>query len=254
MANPRGYQEFYVNQSDVPKNMGLNKPILYKTPERIYGYDDMFDMSTFNIKGINYQNVQKEILTHNLVFCWKIISNLKRELASEKVKNEILTKRMIDYNLDPSLEPEEMKEYEYNLSAILSKELKKLTESGNLSLKQEITERVRTELSKVNMEMADSYKYNIIRINNALKYNDILLNELMSGKNKDINSKDRAKLIMDIQKVNRDNMDKLKEICKESGVNLKDITPTGTEGLELTPQLDTNNTSKDKINLAGFLK
>ena len=251
----RGYQEFYVKKEDAPKKMGLNKPIFYKTPERIYGYDDMFDMSTFNIKGINYQNVQKEILTHNLVFCWKIIENLKRECASEKIKNEILIKRCVDHNINPQLEPNEISEYEYNLGAILTKEIKKLTDSGTLNLRQEITERVRQEIAKVDMETKDSYKYNIIRINNALKYNDMMLNDMMSGKNKDLNSKDRAKLILDLQKANRDNIDKLREICKEVGVNIKDITPMGIQEDEIpmeTKQENENPTGK--INLSSFLK
>ena len=111
---------------------------------------DLFSLATMNIKGINYQNINKENLTHNLVFCWKQIENLKRELASEKIKNEILTKRLADYNIQTSLTPEEIEEYEFMLSEILTREIKKITDEPSvINLKEEITNRERAELAKV---------------------------------------------------------------------------------------------------------
>lgn len=250
----RGYQHYYINQEDVPKDLGADTAIIYETPSRIYGYDDLFSLATMNIKGINYQNINKENLTHNLVFCWKQIENLKRELASEKIKNEILTKRLADYNIQTSLTPEEIEEYEFMLSEILTREIKKITDEPSvINLKEEITNRVRAELTKVEYETKNSYKYNIVRINNALKYNDILLDNVMNGKSRDLSIKDRAKVILDIQKANRDNIIQLKEICKELGINFKDTQNPQIENENVTPENQNNNSQSSKIDLGSFL-
>lgn len=249
----RGYQRYYINKEDIPKDLGADTAIIYEKPNRIYGYDDLFDLATFSIKGINYQNINKENLTHNLVFCWKLVENLKRELASEKIKNSILTKRLADYNINTNLTPEEIENYEFMLSEILSREIKKIIDEPSvINLKEEITARVRNELARVEYDNTNSYKYNIIRINNALKYNDILLDNVMNGKNRDLSIKDRAKVVLDIQKNNRDNISQLKELCKELGINFKD-----TQNPTLNNQKDIveNNTNSDnkKIDLSSLM-
>ncbi|MGL5190088.1 MAG: hypothetical protein ACRC7S_10620 [Cetobacterium sp.] len=247
----RGYQEYYVKAEDVPKNMGNNTAIIYQTPTRIYGYEDMFDLSTFSLKGLNYQNVQKEILTHNLVFCWKQIENMKREIASDKIKIEILTKKLVDHNISAKLDPEEIENYEVMLSDILSNEIRKITESENIPLKEEIIARVRAEIAKADYESTSSYEYNIVRINNALKYNDMLLDDVLNGKNRDLSTKDRATLVLNIQKANRDNIDKLKEICKETGRNIRDVQNPQMETQEDTPQ---QNSTPKGFDLSSLMK
>lgn len=251
----RGYQHYYVSQDDIPKDLGADTAIIYETPTRIYGYDDLFSLGTFNIKGINYQNINKENLTHNLVFCWKQIENLKREFASEKIKNEILTKRLADYNIQTSLTPDEIEDYEFMLSEILTREIQKITEEPNvINMKEEITNRVRTELAKVEYDTKNSYKYNIVRINNALKYNDILLDNVLNSKSRDLSIKDRSKLVLDIQKANRDNIAQLKEICKELGINFRDTqAPPSNSNTENTVE-NTQAPSSNKIDLGSFLK
>lgn len=237
----RSYQHYYLTKEDIPKKMGNDTPIVYQTPSRIYGYDDLFAMSTFNVKGINYQNVQKENLMHNLVFCWKQIENLKREIASDKIRIELLTKKLVDHNISANLTPSEIEEYEVMLSQILSTEIRKIVESENIPIKDEIVARVRAEIAKADYESTNDYKFNIVRLNNSLKYNDILLDDLMNGKNKDINTKDKTSAILNVQKAIRDTIDKLKDVCKEAGVNIRDVQNPQGDNIEVQENKPTGN-------------
>jgi len=248
----RGYQRFYVSKDDVPAQMGKDTPIVYKQPEKILTYDNLNPMGTFNLKGINYQNVTKEQMVHNLVFGWKQIEALRRELTSEKIKNNILTKRLVNHNINTALTPEEISEYEFNMADVLTKEVALSMEGGIADLKKEIVSRVRTEIGKAEFEMGNNYQYNIVRINNALKYNDILLDEIAStARGRQMAQKDRIKLTLELQKAQRENMNKLKEITKDLGLNLKETSKTAEEQAEETTT--TSNGKSKVINYGSFL-
>ena len=246
-----GYQRFYVDKKDVPENLGRDTALIYKQPERIYGYDDLNPMATFNMKGINYQNTQKEALAMNLVFVWKQMEALKRELTSERVKNKILTSRLVQHNINTTLTPEEIEEYEFNLADILTREMNMTMEGDIADLKKEILSRVRKEINKAEFENGNNYKFNIVRINNFLKYNDILLEELSTARGKQMNQKDRIKLTLELEKSNRENMNKLKEIIKDVGMNLKEESKTVEE-----KEIIENNTTYNKpvLNYSSMLK
>ena len=75
----------------------------------------------------------------------------------------------------------------------------------------------------------------------------------MNGKSRDLSIKDRAKVILDIQKANRDNIIQLKEICKELGINFKDTQNPQIENENVTPENQNNNSQSSKIDLGSFL-
>lgn len=245
----RTYQAYYLKEEDIRKDGNI--PILYTKPKTIIGYDDVFDMATFNARGINYQNINKKELMDNCVFLWGVIENLKRELASSHVTNQILTKRLAEHNLITSLTPDEIEQYEITLGAALKEKINLIANSETLPLAQELVLRVRGEIAKVDYETQSNFKYNIIRLNNILKLNDLTLEQLNNNKFKDLKSKDRLKLVLDTQKNTRETIQQLKEISRDIGLNIKEETKSYLDDEDDNEQQESNNTKK--INLASFI-
>ncbi|MGL5050609.1 MAG: hypothetical protein ACRC6E_08315 [Fusobacteriaceae bacterium] len=245
----RVYQRFYMCQEDVPKNTGTDIIVLYNKPTKVIGYNDLVQGSTHNMCGINYENTTKSDLVNNLAFTWNKVDKLKRELINEKIRNNIITQRLIEHNLPVAMSPEEIQEYESNLSLMLSKEISNMMSKDKIGVREDVLIRIRNEIMKAETETKTQFKYNVVRLNNSINYNDLLEEMLMTASDKRITLKDKNKAIIDLQKAKRENINQLKELMKELGTVIRDLADT----TNTSDNPKENTVGSNKVNLSSLM-
>lgn len=211
----RGYGRYY-RQEDVPAKSELGKDwaILYEMPSKPLTYN--------NLKGLNFQAVSKETFSHSICFYEDAIESLRRELASEKVKNNLLTARLVDHNISSSLTPEEIQEYGSNLGVILKQEIDALMKERPKNLADDLRERIKAQMMLVDEELKDSFSYNAVLLTESIKRLEEMEAQIMEAP-KSMQLKDKASSLDKITKRKADTIGELRELYNAMGMSIKDL-------------------------------
>lgn len=200
-----------MNEEDAQGVTTGNHKIYYERPNKRVSYS--------NIRGINYQNVSKKYLVDALVNMWEEEDKLKKEFMHERIRNNILTKRMVESGLEVSLTPNEILEYKNSLSVALANDIDTIMSGQCRGIKEEIQSRVKSEIAKVMIDVESDFSYNVIRIENSIRACDLL--EIEATENKRLNLKDKSSIILKVQKNKLSLIKELKEVMTSTGVDVK---------------------------------
>jgi len=215
LASERKYQKFYLDKESVPEN-NVSPVIIYEKPRN--------PLTINSLMGINYQAVSKEKLTHNVINQWHIEEALRREMAHERIRSNILARRMIANGLNATLELDEIKEYEEGLTNVIQDDIDMVMEKAPRGIREEILIRVKNEMAKVSIEIKQDYEYNLFRIDTQLAYLDSLMADVISAQDRRISLKDKTSILQRLSKEQREAIKMKKEILQDMGVNLKEVS------------------------------
>jgi hypothetical protein len=213
-ASERKYQRFYLSKDEVPLN-NVAPLIIYEKPDN--------PLTINSLRGINYQAVSKEKLAHNLIFQWHVEESLRREMAHERIRSNILARRMIENGLNAELEIDEIKEYEQSFATSIKDSIDMVMENAPRDIREEILTRVKNEMAKVSMEIKQDYEYNLFRIDTQLAYLDSLMADVVSSQDRRIPLKEKTSIMQRLAKEQREAIKMKKEILQDMGVNLKEL-------------------------------
>lgn len=238
------HRRFYLKREDIPRDYE-GGVIIYDTPKQI--------LTINSISGLNYQAVSKELSIVNLVHQWHIEEALRAELTSERIRSNILAKRMIEAGLSTTLTPEEIKDYSTSLSAALIEDIDTVMERAPRSVSDEIFCRVKKELAEVSYDIKSDYAYNVLRIDNVLSYYDTLLGDVMTAQDRRIPLKDKASIMQKLGKDQREYIKLKKEVIADLGLSLRDADKP-KESEAVTDNGGVVQTSPKVGSLSGALK
>lgn len=208
------HRRFYLEKEDIPRDFE-GKAIIYETPKPI--------LTINSLVGLNYHAVSKELAVMNLVHQWKIEEALRNEIVSERIRSNILARRMIEQGLSTTLTPEEIKDYSTSMSAALIEDIDSVMERAPRSINDEIFCRVKKELAEVSYDIKSDYGYNVLRLDHQLNYYDKLMADIMSAQDRRVSLKDKAAIIQRISKSQQDAIKLKKEVIGDLGLSLRDI-------------------------------
>lgn len=213
-ASERKYQKFYLSKDEVPES-NIAPLIIYQQPDN--------PLTINGLRGINYQAVSKEKLVHNLVYQWHVEEALRREMAHERIRSNILARRMIENGLSAELELDEIKEYEQSFATSIQDSIDMVMEKAPRDIREEILIRVKNEMAKVSMEIKQDYEYNLFRIDTQLAYLDSLMADVINAQDRRIALKDKTSIMQRLAKEQREAIKMKKEILQDMGTNLKEL-------------------------------
>lgn len=215
---------FYESRDDIPRDV----PKI----DRIIIYDELKDFTKLTKKavtGTNLSDVSKDLYAQNIIYLLNQVENLRRELTEAKIKEKVLHTRMVKHNIPTELTPQEIKDFETDITVALSKQIDELMNGNILNVKEDVLARVSKLIGESVQEWSEYEDFELLRINHTLNINQC---EIESLSKSNISKKDKVKAMTDLQKISLAYIQKKQELVdrlkKQNNVEAKESGIVGT--------------------------
>lgn len=214
------HYRFFMQESDVPVDADY-PVIIFKRPKSL--------LNVNRLMGLNYQGVTKQEVVNNLILSYEATDSLRRELAHERIRSSIMSRRLVEHGLSTSMDVNELREYNTKFADSVKEGIDMIISEPPKGISEEIFTRIRSEMGKVSHEIKMDYRYNVLRIDTQLAYNDKLIADVMTSSDRKISLKDRTAIINRLSKEQRELIKEQRQVYADMGVSLKDNSPIVSE-------------------------